>query len=88
VVSNEQLTTKSKWVITVYVIYYLSLVSACVIEYKVLFSWPLGIVVGNLLANCIWVPLQTLHLDQLARKHHRENMKRGYDGSKRELDHS
>lgn len=40
-----------------------------------LFSWPNGIVDGNLIASFIWVGLAAFHLDRLARKHHREHMR-------------
>jgi len=39
-----------------------------------LFSWPDGIVVGNLIASAIWAVPAVLHLDKLARKHHKEHM--------------
>ena len=39
-----------------------------------LFSWPDGIVVGNLIASAIWAVPAILHLDRLARKHHRAHM--------------
>lgn len=39
-----------------------------------LFSWPNGIVVGNLIASAIWAPIGIIHLDRLARKHHAEHM--------------
>jgi len=45
---------------------------------QVLFEWPNGIVVGNLIAAVIWAPLgalaAVLHLDKLAKKHHAERM--------------
>lgn len=41
-----------------------------------LFTWPNGIVVGNLLASAIWAVPAILHLDRLARKHHKEHMDR------------
>lgn len=40
-----------------------------------LFSWPNGIVDGNLIASGICVVLAAFHLDRLARKHHREHMR-------------
>lgn len=39
-----------------------------------LFSWPNGIVVGNLIASAIWAVPAILHLDRLARKHHAAHM--------------
>ena len=39
-----------------------------------LFSWPNGIVLGNLLASLIWAVPGLIHLDRLARRHHREHM--------------
>jgi hypothetical protein len=39
-----------------------------------LFSWPNGIVVGNLLASAIWAPIGIIHLDHLMRRHHREHI--------------
>jgi hypothetical protein len=41
----------------------------------ILFSWPNGIVVGNLIASCIWGGIAVFHLDRLARKHHKEHMR-------------
>jgi hypothetical protein len=41
----------------------------------VMFSWPDGIVVGNLIASMLWAPLGIIHLDRLARKHHGEHMR-------------
>jgi hypothetical protein len=39
-----------------------------------MFSWPDGIVVGNLIASGMCTLLAALHLDRLARRHHREKM--------------
>ena len=39
-----------------------------------MFSWPNGIVVGNLLASAIWAPVGIIHLDRLMRRHHREHL--------------
>jgi len=39
-----------------------------------LFHWPDGIVVGNLIASALWAFPAILHLDRLARKHHKEHM--------------
>ncbi len=41
---------------------------------KTLFHWPDGIVVGNLIASALWAIPAILHLDRLAKKHHREHM--------------
>jgi hypothetical protein len=41
---------------------------------RTLFSWPDGIVVGNLIASAIWAPTAIIHLDRLARRHHREHL--------------
>lgn len=41
---------------------------------RILFSWPNGIVVGNLIASALWAGPALLHLDRLARRHHREHM--------------
>jgi hypothetical protein len=41
---------------------------------RTLFSWPDGIVVGNLIASALWAVPAVLHLDRLARKHHREHL--------------
>lgn len=38
---------------------------------RTLFDWPNGIVVGNLIASAICVVLATIHLDRLAKKHHK-----------------
>jgi hypothetical protein len=39
-----------------------------------LFSWPDGIVVGNLIASGICVSVAAVHLDRLARKHHKAHL--------------
>jgi hypothetical protein len=41
---------------------------------SVLFSWPDGIVVGNLIASALWAVPAVAHLDRLAKRHHREHM--------------
>lgn len=46
----------------------------CLIQHRTLFAWPQGIVTGNLLASAIWAPLAVVHLDRLARRHHREHL--------------
>lgn len=43
---------------------------------KTLFSWPNGIVLGNLIASAMWALPTIVHLDRLARKHHRQHMER------------
>jgi hypothetical protein len=60
--------------IALFTAYLLTLASFCIAEHKVLFSWPAGIVTGNLIASCIWAPLAVVHLDKLARRHHREHV--------------
>jgi predicted ferric reductase len=57
-----------------FVVYIIGLTIFCVLEHRVLFAWPAGIVTGNLLASAIWAPLAVVHLDRLARKHHRQHM--------------
>jgi hypothetical protein len=42
--------------------------------FLVLFAWPDGIVVGNLIASAICVVVAAVHLDRLSRKHHRLHM--------------
>jgi hypothetical protein len=37
-----------------------------------LLGWPGGIILGNLLASLIWGLPAILHLDRLAKKHHRQ----------------
>lgn len=39
-----------------------------------LFKWPDGIVVGNLIASALWAIPAVVHLDRLAKKHHRIHM--------------
>lgn len=53
-------------------IYIAALIVFCALEHRVLFSWPDGIVTGNLLASAIWAPIAVVHLDRLARRHHRQ----------------
>lgn len=55
-------------------IYVAGLAVFCVIQRRTLFEWPNGIVTGNLLASAIWAPLAIVHLDRLARRHHREHL--------------
>jgi hypothetical protein len=57
-----------------FVVYLVAIAAVCVWQHTILFAWPAGIVTGNLLASCIWAPLAVIHLDRLARKHHREHM--------------
>ena len=54
--------------------YILGLIGFCAIFFNTLFAWPAGIVTGNLLASAIWAPLAVVHLDRLARRHHREHL--------------
>jgi hypothetical protein len=39
-----------------------------------LFRYPDGIVLGNLIASAMWAPLGIVHLDRLAKRHHREHL--------------
>ena len=57
-----------------FVVYVLGLAVFCGVFHSTLFAWPSGIVTGNLLASAIWAPLAVVHLDRLARKHHRQHM--------------
>jgi hypothetical protein len=57
-----------------FVFYLLAIVAFCLIQRKTLFSWPTGIVTGNLIASAIWAPIAVIHLDRLARLHHRQHM--------------
>ena len=57
-----------------FVLYIAALAGLCVWQHRTLFSWPAGIVTGNLLASAIWAPLAVIHLDRLARLHHRQHM--------------
>jgi predicted ferric reductase len=57
-----------------FVVYIVGLTVFCVIFHSTLFAWPTGIVTGNLLASAIWAPLAVVHLDRLARKHHRAHI--------------
>lgn len=43
-------------------------------ELWIIFGWPNGIVIGNLMASAIVGAIGFVHLDRLARKHHREHM--------------
>jgi hypothetical protein len=43
----------------------------------ILFMWPNGIVLGNLLASVLWALPVLLHLDRLLRRHHRERLEQG-----------
>jgi hypothetical protein len=43
-------------------------------ELLVVFGWPNGIVVGNLIASAICLVVGVTHLDRLARRHHQEHM--------------
>ena len=37
-----------------------------------LFAWPAGIVLGNLLASLLWVPIQAFGIQLRLRAHHKE----------------
>lgn len=56
------------------VAYIAALAGLCFWQHRTLFAWPAGIVTGNLLASAIWAPLAVVHLDRLARRHHRDHM--------------
>ena len=65
----------NKTLLTVlFVVYVLGLAVFCIAFHPILFAWPAGIVTGNLIASAIWAPLAVVHLDRLARKHHREHL--------------
>jgi hypothetical protein len=55
-------------------LYLLGLATLCVAERRVLFSWPTGIVTGNLLASAITVVPGIVHLSGQAKRHHEEHM--------------
>ena len=57
-----------------FVVYVTALIAVCFWQRRTLFAWPAGIVTGNLLASAIWAPLAVVHLDRLARRHHREHL--------------
>jgi hypothetical protein len=59
---------------TAILLYILGLVTLCIAERKTLFSWPSGIVTGNLLASAITVVPGIVHLSNQAKRHHREHM--------------
>lgn len=40
-----------------------------------MFSWPNGIVVGNLIASALWATPALIHLHTKINRHHREAMK-------------
>lgn len=40
-----------------------------------LFSWPSGIVVGNLIASALWAAPALLHLHRKLERHHREQLR-------------
>lgn len=65
---------KARWLSVAFAVYLGALLVFCAAEHRVLFAWPAGIVTGNLLASAIWAPLAVVHLDRLARRHHREHM--------------
>lgn len=59
---------------TLFVVYIAAIVWLSVWKHTLIWSWPAGLVVGNLLASAIWAPLAVIHLDRLAIKHHKEHM--------------
>jgi hypothetical protein len=54
--------------------YLLVLAVFCIIYAKTLFTWPSGIVTGNLIASAIWAPLALVHIDRRAGMRHREHL--------------
>lgn len=44
------------------------------IIFKELFSWPNGIVVGNLIASVLWVPATMIHLHRKIDRNHAAHM--------------
>jgi hypothetical protein len=65
---------RHRLLVTLFVLYLLLLAGLCAWQHRTLFAWPDGIVTGNLLASAIWAPLAVVHLDRLARRHHREHL--------------
>lgn len=53
----------------------------------ILFKWPDGIVVGNLIASALWAVPAIVHLDRLAKKHHRIHMATIERHHKEAIDH-
>jgi hypothetical protein len=43
--------------------------------FHILFAWPQGIVVGNLIASCLWAGPTFAHLHWLQARRHRELMR-------------
>ncbi len=41
---------------------------------NVLFSWPNGIVIGNLIASALWATPALIHLHKKLNRHHEEHM--------------
>lgn len=73
--SSKVKVSRETWAPRLLVTAYLAALTAfCVINHRTLFAWPEGIVTGNLLASAIWAPLAVVHLDRLARLHHKEHM--------------
>jgi hypothetical protein len=66
------MSTRSK--VLVFGGYGILLVVFTIVNHKVLIDGWNGIIVGNLLASAYWAPLGIIHLDNLARKHHKEHM--------------
>src|ERR1700691_5104089 len=68
------LPMNKKILVVLFILYLVGLGIFCLVFHATLFAWPAGIVTGNLIASAIWAPLAVVHLDRLARKHHREHM--------------
>lgn len=47
-----------------------------------MFSWPNGIVVGNLIASALWAAPALTHLHRKINRHHREAMTRTHPARK------
>jgi hypothetical protein len=41
---------------------------------KTMFSWPNGIVLGNLIASALWATPALIHLHRKIDRHHRERL--------------
>ena len=54
---------------------------------RTLFSWPNGIVVGNLIASAIWAPIGIIHLDRLMRRHHAQQLAQAAHHHREHLEH-
>lgn len=49
---------------------------------SVMFSWPNGIVVGNLIASALWATPALIHLHKKIDRHHKEHMEALNGGTK------